>query len=103
MSNKIWTAITRKKRVEDNVHKLERILTLKDLVVLGVGSTLGLGAYVLAANIAKNDAGPAACLSYVFAAISAAISGETKTISLKYIYLIDFPTGIAIGIFFSII
>lgn len=76
MLSKIWTSATRKKDVEDNVHELERVLTLQDLIFVGVGSALGLGAYVLAADIAKHNAGPAVCLSYVFGAISAAVSGK---------------------------
>lgn len=55
--------------------KLLRVLGLFDLTFLGIGSTLGVGIYVLAGSVAKDIAGPAVCLSFLIAAIASAISG----------------------------
>lgn len=55
--------------------KLLRILGLADLTFLGIGSTLGVGIYVLAGSVAKDLAGPAVCLSFLVAAIASGIAG----------------------------
>uniref|UniRef100_A0A182LUQ8 Cationic amino acid transporter C-terminal domain-containing protein n=1 Tax=Anopheles culicifacies TaxID=139723 RepID=A0A182LUQ8_9DIPT len=72
-----WKAISRKKpNNDDGSHsKLARVLTLLDLTGLGVGSTLGLGAYVLAGSVAYEQAGPGVVISFVIAALAAAIAG----------------------------
>lgn len=67
-----WKALTRRKRDDDtgNESQLARVLTLFDLTALGVGSTLGLGVYVLAGSVAYEEAGPAVTLSFAIAAIA---------------------------------
>lgn len=47
-----WHALTRRKRNDNDGTKSElaRVLNLFDLTALGVGSTLGLGVYVLAGS-----------------------------------------------------
>ena len=57
--------------------KLRRVLSLVDLVLLGVGSIIGSGVFVLTGEVARETAGPAVVLSYAlagFAALFAALS-----------------------------
>nr|CAD7400863.1 unnamed protein product [Timema cristinae] len=68
-----WKALTRRKRLDTlslEESKLARVLNTVDLTALGVGSTLGVGVYVLAGDVSKNLAGPAVVLSFLFAAVA---------------------------------
>ncbi|XP_077291565.1 cationic amino acid transporter slimfast [Arctopsyche grandis] len=72
-----WKALKRCKvlKENDNEIQLARVLNVLDLTALGVGSTLGLGVYVLAGSVAKTIAGPAVCLSFLVAAVASAFAG----------------------------
>lgn len=73
-----WKVITRKKIIDPvslNESRLARVLNTFDLTALGVGSTLGVGVYVLAGHIAKETAGPSVVLSFLIAAIASVFAG----------------------------
>lgn len=85
---KLWQAITRK-RVDENIMgkgELVRELNLINLVSLGVGGTLGLGVYIVAGNVAKEIAGPAACISFLIAAFACILSGNFCVLSFYLFY-----------------
>lgn len=77
MIGSLWDALSRKKRNDTSEEsKLARVLNLFDLTSLGVGSTLGLGVYVLAGSVAYEQAGPAVTISFLIAAVASAFAGK---------------------------
>jgi APA family basic amino acid/polyamine antiporter len=54
---------------------LQRTLTAKHLIMLGIGAVIGAGIFVLTGQAAANHAGPAVMLSFVFAGIACAFAG----------------------------
>lgn len=77
-----WTKILSRRKAnqftENDDSKLARVLGLVDLTSLGVGATLGLGVYVLAGSVAKENAGPAVAISFLIAAIASALAGRSN-------------------------
>jgi APA family basic amino acid/polyamine antiporter len=61
--------------IPSSTRKIQRHLTLFDLVNIGVGGTIGSGIFVLCGFIAKNYAGPATCISWLISGIAATLSG----------------------------
>ncbi|CAM8980844.1 unnamed protein product [Rhodiola kirilowii] len=61
-------------RRDDTGQQLAKILTLVDLVAIGIGSTIGAGVYILVGAVAKEHTGPALTISFLIAGIAAALS-----------------------------
>lgn len=73
---KIYQTFARKKPLlENNPTQLAKILGTIDLTALGIGSTLGVGIYVLAGEVSKFSAGPAIVISFLIAAIASVMAG----------------------------
>jgi APA family basic amino acid/polyamine antiporter len=59
---------------EEGGHRLRRDLSALDLVVFGVGVTIGTGIFVLTGQAAGVLAGPAVALSFIFAAVACGLA-----------------------------
>ncbi|XP_013773608.1 cationic amino acid transporter 2-like [Limulus polyphemus] len=75
---KFFKALIRRKQLDFGAltdTNLNRCLSTLDLTALGIGSTLGLGIYVLAGQVASTKAGPAVTLSFFIAAVASVFAG----------------------------
>lgn len=71
-----FNTLTRKKPLDDTGEsRLAKVLTAFDLTSLGIGSTLGVGVYVIAGEVSKEYAGPAVIISFLIAAITSVFAG----------------------------
>jgi amino acid transporter len=65
----------RRKRIEAAPHtELNRVLTLLDLTVIGMGATIGTGVYTLLGVIANENAGPAIVISFLISGFASILS-----------------------------
>ncbi|CAF2614112.1 unnamed protein product [Rotaria sp. Silwood2] len=74
----LYDNLTRKKTYDTNtlyVSELKRCLNVFDLTILGIGSTLGTGIYILTGQVAHETAGPSVVLSFLIAAIASVLAG----------------------------
>ncbi len=73
-----WNSLRRKKVVSKDAMlqtRLERSLATFDLMVIGVGATLGVSIYVMLGETAREIAGPSIVVSLLIDAVAAIMSG----------------------------
>ncbi|CAH0515592.1 unnamed protein product [Peronospora belbahrii] len=68
-------SITQSIQDEGEVIEMKRTLGLFDLIMIGIGGTVGTGVFATSGFIASQYAGPAATLSWFFAGIGCILSG----------------------------
>lgn len=61
---------------EDSQNGFKKTLNVYDLIFLGVGSTLGVGIYILSGEVSKDITGPGIIISFFIAAVISAFAGN---------------------------
>ena len=69
------TSLTQPNPVTENYHELHRALGPFNLIMIGIGSIIGAGIFVIAGTAAAEHAGPAVLISFVIAAIGCLFAG----------------------------
>ncbi|KAL8193299.1 hypothetical protein R6Q57_026880 [Mikania cordata] len=77
-----FRSLMRRKRVDSihskssdtGHHQLAKELSIRHLIAIGVGSTIGAGVYILVGTVAREHSGPALAFSFLIAGIAAALS-----------------------------
>lgn len=62
------TTMPNKSNTQPKQQQLKRILTVRQLLVLGIGATIGAGIFVVTGVVARTQTGPALFLSYILSA-----------------------------------
>ncbi|XP_054286520.1 cationic amino acid transporter 2-like [Macrosteles quadrilineatus] len=74
----LFQALTRRKSlalVMSEPSQLGKVLSTFDLIALGVGTTLGVGVYLIPGGVARDSAGPGVVLSFFYAAVASMLAG----------------------------
>ena len=68
-------SLTEPNPVAESYHELHRALGPVSLIMMGIGSIIGAGIFVIAGTAAAEHAGPAVVLSFIFAGVACAFAG----------------------------
>ena len=69
------TSLTQPSPVAESYHELHRALGPVSLIMMGIGSIIGAGIFVIAGTAAAEHAGPAVIISFVIAAFGWLFAG----------------------------